>query len=272
MAANADPGRISWMLQLIAPELERWITALDAWPTDVSIERRRDPHQQFRVLIDEWHRTFYRHLGPSERNYVFELLNVRNRWAHHDPFTPDDVWRALDTAERLMRAIGADEATSALETAKRADPAAKRAPGKPMSADRDRPPRPPPAKRAAGASEQSIADLPPTVVEPARRELSGLVSRAGGEQGRKQIQVGDVEVLADLFDAWARYHGTAEPGGGIWFGPKPGLWHALQGVVPIDDTNRWDSLRKDVVKHLEAERGWQRQSPPRGSRFFIPAR
>src|SRR5262249_48967895 len=48
----------------------------------------------------------------SERNYVSELRDVRNKWAHQSPFSTDDAHRALDTAERLLNAISATEQAS----------------------------------------------------------------------------------------------------------------------------------------------------------------
>ena len=42
-----------------------------------------------------------------ERNYVRELIDARNRWAHQEPFSSDDAYRALDSAERLLQAISA---------------------------------------------------------------------------------------------------------------------------------------------------------------------
>ena len=44
-----------------------------------------------------------------ERNYVSELIDARNRWAHQETFTSDDAYRALDSAERLLQAISAGE-------------------------------------------------------------------------------------------------------------------------------------------------------------------
>ena len=43
---------------------------------------------------------------PTVRSYVFELADVRNRWAHQEPFSSDDTERALDTMERLLEAFG----------------------------------------------------------------------------------------------------------------------------------------------------------------------
>src|SRR5262249_48673936 len=46
-------------------------------------------------------------LGQSERTLVSELRDVRNRWAHQNPFSTDDAYRALDSAGRLLTAVSA---------------------------------------------------------------------------------------------------------------------------------------------------------------------
>ena len=56
-----------------------------------------------------WRDVFERTLGRMERNYVSELIEARNRWAHQETFTSDDAYRALDSAERLLQAISAGE-------------------------------------------------------------------------------------------------------------------------------------------------------------------
>lgn len=117
--------------------------------------------------------------------------------------------------------------------------------------------------------EGSVRKLDGSTVASARRALDELVARAGGPNGSTPVPVGQLAALADLFDAWARHHGSAEPGGVIRFGPEPGLWHSLQGVLPLTDPNRWNKLRHAVVQHLETTRGWRRVTPPRGSVFLI---
>ncbi|MGC8488904.1 MAG: DUF499 domain-containing protein, partial [Clostridia bacterium] len=52
-----------------------------------------------------------RTLGPAERNYVGELRDVRNRWAHQQALTTPDTIRALDTMARLLGAIHAPQGT-----------------------------------------------------------------------------------------------------------------------------------------------------------------
>lgn len=69
-----------------------------------------DLQVQLRVLIErlgEHGFPFDVSLSRAERNLAGELIDVRNRVAHNESFTPDDSYRALDTVERLLRAIGA---------------------------------------------------------------------------------------------------------------------------------------------------------------------
>ncbi|MEV0106231.1 Swt1 family HEPN domain-containing protein [Nocardia sp. NPDC050799] len=59
-------------------------------------------------LLPQWF-PFENLLARSEINLASELREVRNRWAHQNPFSYDDAYRALDTTERLLRAINAPE-------------------------------------------------------------------------------------------------------------------------------------------------------------------
>lgn len=69
-----------------------------------------DLHLQLRA-INERHGDigfpFDGELSRGERNLAGELADVRNRIAHNESFSTDDAYRALDTIERLLRAIGA---------------------------------------------------------------------------------------------------------------------------------------------------------------------
>jgi predicted AAA+ superfamily ATPase len=65
-----------------------------------------------RVITEEW-RVFRDHLSRAERSFASELWDTRNSWAHGDPFSADDTYRALDTMERLLTA--ADAADQAAE-------------------------------------------------------------------------------------------------------------------------------------------------------------
>ena len=41
------------------------------------------------------------------RKLVSELREVRNSWAHQNPFSLDDTYRALDSVQRLLSAVSA---------------------------------------------------------------------------------------------------------------------------------------------------------------------
>jgi predicted AAA+ superfamily ATPase len=71
-----------------------------------------DPSFQLRVLTEAWDGAFRTELTKADRNLVFELRDVRNRWAHNDNFSADDAYRALDSIERLLTSVDAPQAAA----------------------------------------------------------------------------------------------------------------------------------------------------------------
>ena len=71
-----------------------------------------------KVIWDEWQPVFRNVLGQTERTYVSELRDIRNRWAHQDAFSTDDAERALDTMRRLLLAVSAPEAALDMDKAR----------------------------------------------------------------------------------------------------------------------------------------------------------
>jgi hypothetical protein len=61
------------------------------------------------LLWEFWNDVFRNTLGHAERSLVSELREVRNRWAHQNPFSTDDAYRALDSVGRLLAAVSAPE-------------------------------------------------------------------------------------------------------------------------------------------------------------------
>ena len=61
-------------------------------------------------MWDQWNDVFRQTLGHAERSLVSELRDVRNKWAHQEPFSSDDAYRALDSAARLLTAVSAPQA------------------------------------------------------------------------------------------------------------------------------------------------------------------
>lgn len=59
------------------------------------------------IMWENWNNVFREQLGHTGRSYVSELREVRNRWAHQQPFNAEDAYRALDTMTRLLELAGA---------------------------------------------------------------------------------------------------------------------------------------------------------------------
>jgi len=72
--------------------------------------RSLDSAALLNCMWEQWNVVFSQKLGHAERNYISELRGVRNKWAHQEPFTLDDAYRALDTVARLLRAVSAPQA------------------------------------------------------------------------------------------------------------------------------------------------------------------
>ena len=90
------------------------------WPTQVKskVEVLRvsngiiewDVAGLLKAMMSFWGEAFRTVLGPAERSYVSEILEVRNRFAHDQSFSSDDTERALDTIKRLLEAVSAGDA------------------------------------------------------------------------------------------------------------------------------------------------------------------
>jgi predicted AAA+ superfamily ATPase len=63
-----------------------------------------------RLMWEAWNEVFRSTLGQAERSLLAELRDWRNRWAHQEPFSGDDAYRAIDSAARLLSAVSAPEA------------------------------------------------------------------------------------------------------------------------------------------------------------------
>lgn len=61
------------------------------------------------VMWDQWNAAFRQRLGLFERSLVSELREFRNRWAHQSELSEDDCYRVLDSVQRLLTAVDADE-------------------------------------------------------------------------------------------------------------------------------------------------------------------
>jgi hypothetical protein len=78
---------------------------------------------------------FNRDLPRQAQNYASELRDVRNRWAHNETFTAAQAYRAVDSAELLLHAVGADEQATRLADLKPAPTPGRHAKSEPMHTD-----------------------------------------------------------------------------------------------------------------------------------------
>ena len=67
------------------------------------------------LFLSQWDSVFRKNLGSFERNLIHELSATRNKWAHQEPFSTDDAYRAIDSAARLLAACGAASEAADME-------------------------------------------------------------------------------------------------------------------------------------------------------------
>jgi predicted AAA+ superfamily ATPase len=138
-ASNRD--RVGRMFELMAPALDRFITAAVApqlkpgadWTTLVRLYDEQkdirgkdyaalDPQLQLRMLTEnitgrlkaDWY-PFRDALGRVGQNYCSELRDARNTWAHNGAFTEGDTLRHLDTGQRLLELVGTPDVAEEVE-------------------------------------------------------------------------------------------------------------------------------------------------------------
>src|ERR1035438_1323371 len=131
--AISNRDRVGKMFELIAPALDdfiarsvapqlpegtSWTRLVEMKDTKKGVEGKEyhalDPQVQLRMLTENiphslkagWY-PFDDAIGRVGQGYCKELREARNDWAHNKSFSDDDAYRALDTAERLLAAIGA---------------------------------------------------------------------------------------------------------------------------------------------------------------------
>ncbi|MDA8675490.1 DUF499 domain-containing protein [Alphaproteobacteria bacterium] len=74
-----------------------------------------DQQSLLQVMNMYWMEAFKDVLGRSERAWVNELTEIRNRLSHNERFSYPDAERALDTMARLLEAVSASEPAQQLD-------------------------------------------------------------------------------------------------------------------------------------------------------------
>lgn len=138
MSATSNRDRIGRAIEILSGALEPWIAvtvapklpAASTWTDLLAWKDGRpdrtyepsDPQSQLRIITERIGNLgflFSGILSRGEQNLAGELREVRNKWAHNSPFSMDDTYRALDTAERLLRAINAPAEADQVRAMKR---------------------------------------------------------------------------------------------------------------------------------------------------------
>ena len=68
-----------------------------------------DAAAQLKLMWETWNDVFRKILGHTERSLVSEIRDWRNKWAHQQKISGDDADRALDSMERLLTAVSAEQ-------------------------------------------------------------------------------------------------------------------------------------------------------------------
>src|SRR5829696_9485988 len=93
---------------------QNWVAEIKETLRDTRVGGGEDALQDvvaLLVIMDRhWNNVFRATLGKAERSLVNEIIDVRNRWAHQNPFSGDDTDRVLDSIARLLTSISAPEA------------------------------------------------------------------------------------------------------------------------------------------------------------------
>jgi len=63
-----------------------------------------------KLMWETWNEVFRKTLGFADRTLVSEIRDWRNKWAHQEPFSSDDAYRALDSVGRLLTSVSATQA------------------------------------------------------------------------------------------------------------------------------------------------------------------
>lgn len=71
-----------------------------------------DMQALLKACLGAWDPTLRRELPNVAKSYIHELIDIRNRWAHEEPFSRAESERAKDTARQFAKLIGAPTSTA----------------------------------------------------------------------------------------------------------------------------------------------------------------
>lgn len=96
---------------------QSWLEVIKSTP-DLRINTNQQPLRLdataiVRIMLHHWDSTFSRVLVATDRSILFEVRQMRNKWAHQGSITVDDVDRLADNVTRLLASINSPNASQA---------------------------------------------------------------------------------------------------------------------------------------------------------------
>jgi predicted AAA+ superfamily ATPase len=231
---------LSLLSQGLAPFVERecvakygqaWVEALAANEVGFKVSKS-DAQFLLKAMWDAWNDVFRAKLSQTDRTYVSELRDMRNRWAHQETFSTDDAYRALDTAHRLLLDVSAAEQALEVDRMKQE---LLRTRFSEQTRQRER-------KAAVAPIEgQPAGGLKPwrEIVTPHKDVASGRYQQA--------------EFAADLHQVW-RDEAAPEYGDPVEFFRRTFITDGLKELI-LNAVRRWEMKGGDPVVELQTNFG-----------------
>jgi predicted AAA+ superfamily ATPase len=233
-------GALALLSQGLAPFVERecvakygqgWVESLAGTEAGMKVSKN-DAQFLLKAMWDAWNEVFRAKLSQTDRTYVSELRDMRNRWAHQETFSTDDAYRALDTAHRLLLDVSAAEQAVEVDRMKQE---LLRTRFSEQTRQRER-------KAAVAPIEgQPAGGLRPwrEIVTPHKDVASGRYQQA--------------EFAADLHQVW-RDEAAPEYGDPVEFFRRTFITDGLKQLI-LNAVRRWDLKGGDPVVELQTNFG-----------------
>src|SRR5216683_7317618 len=231
---------LSLLSQGLAPFVERecvakygaeWVDTLADNETGMKVSKK-DAQFLLKAMWDAWNDVFRAKLSQTDRTYVIELRNIRNRWAHQETFSTDDAYRALDTTHRLLLDVSAADQAVEVDRMKQE---LLRTRFSEQTRQRER-------KAAVASIEgQPAGGLKPwrEIVTPHKDVASGRYQQA--------------EFAADLHQVW-RDEAAPEYGDPVEFFRRTFITDGLKELI-LNAVRRWEMKGGDPVVELQTNFG-----------------
>jgi hypothetical protein len=104
---SANRQLVRRALDEVKPYLEAHVEQALATVRRSRRSTRSDLQAQISLFLEHWDSVFSHSHSDAVRTYLFELKDIRNRWAHEEPFSDDEARRAADTARFVAKAVKA---------------------------------------------------------------------------------------------------------------------------------------------------------------------